>query len=155
MYNLPQINSNITKTQLSLIAESTIGDIIGNGNCIDALDTFVKMEYLLKEIKSNKDFIELIRDEILKHGKSLTTATGVKVELAEVGTTYDFDNCNDPEYNELVHMRDYYEDELRKRKDFLKSLPKSIEVLTKDGEIVQVHPPIKSSKSSFKTTLSK
>jgi hypothetical protein len=155
MYNLPQINSNITKTQLSLIAETTIGDIIGNGNCIDALDTFVKMEYLIKEIRGNKEFIELVRDEISKHGKSMTTTTGVKIELAEVGTTYDFDDCNDPEYNELVSLRDYYEDELRKRKDYLKSLPKPMEILTKEGEVIQVHPPIKTSKSSFKTTLSK
>lgn len=155
MFNIPQINSNITKTQLSLIAETTIGDIIGNNNCIDALDTFVKMEYLIKEIRGNKEFIELVRDEISKHGKSMTTATGVKVELAEVGTTYDFDNCNDPEYMELVSLRDYYEDELRKRKDYLKSLPKSIEILTKDGEVITINPPIKASKSSFKTTLSK
>lgn len=155
MYNLPQINSNITKSELSLIAQVTISDLIVNSNSLEALDTLVKMEYLIKQIKSNDDFIQDVRNEIEKHGKSLTTATGVKVELAEVGTIYDFQNCNDPEYNELVNMVEYYEEELRKRKEYLKSLPKSMEILTKDGEVITIHPPVKTSKSSFKTTLSK
>jgi hypothetical protein len=45
---------------------------------------------------------------------------------------------------------------VKARKEFLKTVPLSgLEILTKDGELVTVYPPAKSSKSSFKVSLPK
>lgn len=107
-------------------------------------------------IPEDKEFTSMVRDEVAKHGKAAITARGVKIELAEVGSTYDFSQCNDPELARLEEIVKQAADRLKERKEFLKTVPgKGIEVLADGGELVTVYPPGKSSKSSYKVTLPK
>lgn len=153
---LPSITNNQTKTDLNIISEAFINDISENGNSINAVEIISKMEYLIKQIKSSNEFIDLIRNEVEKYGKALTTPTGVKIELSEVGTKYDFTQCNDDILCELEYQLSFYEAKVKERKEFLKTIAKEgIDIISEGGEVKRIFPPSKSSTSSFKTTISK
>lgn len=156
MYNLPAINSNITKGDLNIIAESTINELINNSNVTEAIDVIAKMEYLIKEIRSNKDFIDFVRGYVSLNGKEVELNTGTKIELAEVGTKYHYENCNDLMLEELNKQKSIIEETIKERQMFLRSLPlEGLDIVTIHGELVRVYPPSKTSTSSFKVTLKK
>lgn len=153
---LPSISNDLSKSQIKVIADLCVSDLTENGNIINAIEMMAKMELLIKEIKANKDFSEHALTEIAKFGKALTTSAGTKIELAEVGTKYNFDNCNDEILTNLISEQEKIESLIKERKDFLKTIPSAgIDIVTLHGELVKIYPPYKTSTSSFKTTISK
>jgi hypothetical protein len=127
-----------------------------------ALDKQINGDKAAK-IEEDKEFIELLRDEISKQGNGgdkaeFKTTRGVKFTLAEVGTAYDFSNCNDPELIELEAKAKEANEALKQRKEFLKTVhpvkgEKKVDEET--GEEYFIWPPSKTSKSSFKVSLPK
>jgi hypothetical protein len=156
-YSLPVISAGYTKTQLKIAADSVVSDIIENGNALPAAEALSAMESFVKEVKGNKQYIDFVRDEIAKHGKAANTASGTKLELAEVGTKYDFSRCEDPKIIELENKINLLDSELADRKDFLKTVPLSGLLVTDEetGETYKVYPPAKTSTSSYKVTIAK
>ena len=153
---LPIISNELTKTQVKVIADQCVFDLTENGNIMQAIETMAKMELLIKEIKASKIFSEYALNELSKYGKGVTTQSGTKIELAEVGTKYNFENCNDEILNTLNDKLEAIEILIKERKDFLKTLPSAgMDIITTDGEVVKIYPPYKTSTSSFKTTISK
>jgi len=154
---LPTITSDLTKSQIKNISHQFIEAISENGRIIETAELIAKMEAFIKEIRSSKDFIEMVRDEVTKEGsKAKVTVTGVKIELAETGVKYDFSQCNDYDLNCLLEESERLEVQIKERKEFLKLLPKAgVDVVTNFGEVIRIYPPSKSSTSNFKTTISK
>lgn len=156
MYQLPQVSNDLTKSQIKIIAETTINSILETGNVIEVADTFSKVELFIKEIKSSPEYIDFLRDEISKHGKMVTTSSGTRLELAEVGTKYDYSMCGDPILKELMDKLAEIETAVKERQTMLKTIPASgMEILSNDGELCKVYPPSKSSTSSVKATIAK
>ena len=154
---LPTITSDLTKSQIKNISQQFIDAISDNGRIIETAELIAKMEAFIKEIRSSKDFIEMVRNEVTKEGsKAKVTVTGVKIELAETGVKYDFSQCNDYDLNCLLEESERLEVQIKERKEFLKLLPKAgVDVVTNFGEVIRIYPPSKSSTSNFKTTISK
>ena len=154
---LPTITSDLTKSQIRNISQQFIEAISENGRIIETAELIAKMEAFIKEIRSSKDFIDMVRDEVTKEGsKAKVTVTGVKIELAETGVKYDFSQCNDYDLNCLLEESERLEVQIKERKEFLKLLPKAgVDVVTNFGEVLRIYPPSKSSTSNFKTTISK
>ena len=72
----------------------------------------------------DKEFIEYLREEISKQGNGgdkaeVKTERGVKFALAEVGTAYDFSQCNDLVLDELEAKAREAADAVKVRKEFL------------------------------------
>ena len=156
MMNLPAITSEFTKAQIKIVAKHFIEEVLDSGRIIESADLLAKMELLIKEMRQDSDFIDSVRTEITKYGKNYTTATGTKIELAEVGTKYDFTQCGDKELIRLEAINDELEIKISDRKAFLKTIPiGGIEVVDADGEVCTYYQPIKTSTSSIKTTISK
>jgi hypothetical protein len=108
------------------------------------------------KIPEDKELIEMIREEVTKYGKTFTTPRGVKFELAETGTAYDFSQCNDSELLALEQQAQEATEKVKARKEFLKTVPsKGLEIHDGDGELYTVYPPSKSSKSSYKVSFPK
>lgn len=110
------------------------------------------------KIPEDAEFIGAVRDELSKYEKGKhTTSRGVRFELAETGTNYDFSVCNDPILAQFEEKKTDIEEAIKERKEFLKTVPK--EGLTivdpKTGDVTTVYQPIKKSKSSYKITLAK
>jgi hypothetical protein len=153
---VPQITSELTKTQIKIVADNVVSNIMENGNVIEVADTISKMELFLKELKSNTSYIGILYDEVSKYGKSYTTASGTKLELAEVGVKYNYKICQDAIWNELQNSLESIQALIKNRETFLKAVPNhGLDIINEDGEVLKIYPPNKSSTSSVKCTIQK
>ena len=154
---LPIITNELSKTQIKVISDQTAKDIIDNGqDVIKIADTIAKIELFIKELKASPEYLDYLISEVAKYGKGMTTSTGTKLELAEVGTKYDFSKSNDPELKKMEQEFEVLEEKIKCRKDFLKTLSANgIDVMTEEGELITLYPPSKTSKSSVKCTITK
>jgi hypothetical protein len=121
------------------------------------VNKFVKGDSQAK-IPEDSEFIKMVRDELAKYEKGkFTTTRGVRFELAETGTSYDFTGCNDEELNRLEAKANEAKLEVKQRQDFLKTVKVEGLIITdgESGETYTVYPPVKKSKSSYKITLEK
>lgn len=152
---LPVLTSGLTKTQIKVIAQSSVNELMSNGRILEAAEALTVMENFIKEVRSSKDFTEYVREEVGKNGKDITNPSGAKIELAETGTKYDYSGCNDSALIEVESNLVEIETLISDRKAWLKTIPaEGMEVVIGD-EIVRVYPPTKTSTSSYKITLSK
>jgi hypothetical protein len=82
------------------------------------------------------------------------TRHGATIEVRELGTKYNFDNCNDPILERLATNRKFAADAEKDRQALLKTLRGKTEMLdTETGEIINALPPIKTSKTGIVITL--
>jgi hypothetical protein len=156
MQLLPIITSEITKAELKNSVLDTVEQLKETGGALQLTDLLSKIDFYIKELKANKEYLEIARDEISKYGKDITLPSGTKIELAEVGIKYDFSQCNDPILVDLERDLTKLEFEVEQRKKWLKTVPgEGIELHIGEGLLNKVYPPSKSSTSSIKTTLAK
>jgi hypothetical protein len=153
---LPIIYAGMSKTDISIAAKSAVDNLLENGNTLQIAEQIAALETFLKEVKADDRYAKAVRDEVEKYGKVYTAGSGAKIEVAEVGTKYDFSQCNDPILYQFEQRLQGAEEAVKQRKEFLKTVPLSgMDIITEDGEPVKVYPPSKSSKSSFKIELKK
>jgi len=152
---LPIITKDLTKGQIKTMAQESFQALTEIGRILEAADMLAKMELFIKELKSNPEYIDYLRYEVAKYG-SATTLNGTRIELAEVGTKYDYTFCEDEIHNELIIRRTALDEEIKEREAFLKTLPAAgIEVINEDGVVSRIYPPSKHSTSSVKCTIQK
>lgn len=151
---LPEINEQISKANIQYLATKVVDNVCLTGNIIQLAENLAKMDLLIKEIKDNPNYKDYILNEVSKYGNSHVTASGTKLEVAEVGTKYDYTKSNDPELKELEEQKAIIDFKIKERQTFLKSLKQPMEVLFSD-ELVTLYPPAKTSTTSIKTTISK
>ena len=155
---LMPLGNELTKSQIKLIADQSVRNLLDFGNPIEVAEIISKMELFIKEVKANPQYVDFVRDEVIKFGREgVKTSSGTKIECAEVGTKYNFDNCGDVKWQLLKHQVDSASASLKQREDFLKSIPQGgVDVLDDlSGEVYHIDPPIKTSTSSYKVTISK
>jgi hypothetical protein len=129
----------------------------GNG-LFEYVETINFMAALKDCVSKDAEFIDHLRTQIKYNGdkNDFKTSRGVKFEIAETGTTYDYSQCNDDILFNLERQLDALKVEVAERQKFLKAIPaKGLEVMQEGGEVITLYPPSKSSKSSFKVTLPK
>jgi len=130
---------------------------LDNGN-VNPLDMAVKVKWIEEFVKQAK---EAIRGEVLnsvgKYTKGEEIARyGVVIEPMEAGTRYDYSGCGDVVWDSLQIRAKEHEKLIKEREAFLKSLKESLTVADEStGEIYTIHPPKKTSTSTFKVTLPK
>jgi hypothetical protein len=156
MYQLPTLTNGISKSQLKIMADMSLKEIFDNGRAIEAAEALSVMENFIKELRANKQFSDYVRDEIAKNGKQIETQSA-KLELAETGIKYDYDNCNDDIYNKLSEQIESFKGLLKDRETFLKTVPLSgLSIINEQtGEVITIYPPSKQSTSTYKITLKK
>ena len=92
-----------TKEQIKLFTAMVI-DELDSGN-IDGLKLAVNltaMEKTIKDIKDNAKYKSIIRAEAEKESAKVFDKFNAKIELAEVGTKYDYSNTNDSELFDFI-----------------------------------------------------
>ena len=154
---LPIIRSGMSKTDLSIAAKTAVDNLMERGNVLEIAEQVSCMEHFLKEVKADPRYTRYVREEVEKYGKEFKTSSGAKIELAEVGTKYDFSQCGDVVLQRWENSLSELEEKIKARKDLLKSVPSEglTQVDMETGETFTVYPPSKSSTSSVKITLSK
>lgn len=109
-----------------------------------------------EEQEGDKELKQMVRDEIVKYGKGFETKRGVKFDLSETGTKYDYSKCGDPVIIELGVVLESAKIKIKERQEFLQTVPvEGLDILTEGGEVSKIYPPSKSSTSSYKITLPK
>ena len=111
------------------------------------------MEDIIKQLNDNTIYKKSLVDAAEKYGQKSFQFMNSKIEIKEVGTKYDFSQCADPVYQQFEQMADSAKDSLKKRGDFLKTVPIEGLELKIDDEVVTVYPPSKSSTTSIAVTL--
>lgn len=111
-------------------------------------------EDLIKQITSDERYRELCLEEAGKYGKKFEHHNA-KFEIKEVGTKYDFSNCNDAKLCMLEQRAEAASKELKERQDWLKKMPQDGVIVTDEltGETEKVFPPAKTSTTSIAVSL--
>jgi len=151
---IPAINEKISKQDIKKLANDVVDNVCITGDIVNLAENLAKMDLLIKEIKDNSNYKDYILNEVSKYGKSHITASGTKIELAEVGVKYDYSLTGDVELKELEEQKAVIEFKIKERQTFLKALKHPMEVLFGD-ELITLHPAFKTSTTSIKTTISK
>jgi len=151
---IPAINEKISKQDIKKLANDVVDNVCITGDIVNLAENLAKMDLLIKEIKDNSNYKDYILNEVSKYGKSHVTASGTKLEVAEVGTKYDYSLTGDVELKELEEQKAVIEFKIKERQTFLKALKHPMEVLFGD-ELITLHPAFKTSTTSIKTTISK
>lgn len=141
---------NADKQRIKNIANNVAIQIQdGNYDGIDALIFIKKGSELFKELDAK------VRP--LVEGRPIGVdfqRFGVKITEGMTGVKYDFDACEDLEYQQLNEIFEAAKDALEERKNFLKSVTKPLELVNTDtGETYTINPPVKSGKMGFTLTI--
>ncbi len=151
---LPKITEKISKQDIKTLANKVVDNVCVKGNIIELAENLAKMDLLIKEIKDNDNYKDYILNEVSKYGKSHTTASGTKLEVAEVGTKYDYSQTGDIVLVDLELQKAIIDNKIKERQAFLKTIKQPMEVLFSD-ELITLYPAGKTSTTCIKTTISK
>ena len=155
---LPVLTSGLTKTQIKVIAQTTVNEILDGGkDIVQISEMLTKVQLLIKEMKDSSEFNDALIYEVTKFGKGYVTPGGTKMEVGEFGTKYDFSQCCDTMFDSLEQQQKSIDEAVKERKEFLRIVPsEGMQLLdAASGEIITIYPPSKSSSTSVKFTIQK
>lgn len=120
---------------------------------VNPLDLRIQMAGLEKAIEMIKDNIKSeALTEFNKHGKS-ATLNGFRIDTAELGTKYNYAGCGDTVWSRYNSEVEDAVERRSNREKMLKTLTEPITVADDfTGEIITIHPPVKSSTTGLKFT---
>ena len=153
-FNLPVVNSGMTKTQISIAAKLIVENVLETGNVLEVVEQIAALEAFIKQIKGSNEFKSYALDEIAKYGKGFTSPSGAKIAPMEKGN-FTFDFCGDPELAELLKQQAEIENKITARETLLKALPVEGMEYRNGDELIQIYPPFKTSTSTYSVTLAK
>lgn len=149
---LPSIKEGLSKKDISDLAEQSVNNVLDQGNVFQVAEALAAMEEFVKNIRKDERFVEFLRDELTKHRGRLTTNSGARIEICEAGVSYDYSSNGewrelDQQIKLLTEQRKAVEENLRKLS------PGRMAVDPETGEVLEG--PVKTSKSTYRITLSK
>jgi len=150
---LPAIREGLTKTQISKLAQQSVENVLEDNTYIfQVAEAIAAMEEFARQVRKDERFVELLRDEIIKHNGKAATPSGAKLEICEAGVSYDYSQDTswrslDQEIQELIEKRKALEEKLRR------IAPGKVWVDNETGEVFEG--PLKVSKSTYRITLGK
>jgi paraquat-inducible protein B len=145
----------VTKANITAQAETAVAHIIEGQDAFSIAETMSAVEEFISIVRKDKRLVEYVRTELEKEKGKKQTANGTKIECAEVGTKYDYSQCNHPMLTEMTAEVERLNAAIKELQEFLKRVPPAGMEVGINDELVKVYPPSKSSTSSYKVTLAK
>ena len=144
-----------TKTERQSFVENVIDKIVAEE--VDMLKIHKQLkslEDISSQLQDNKTYKEYLLNAAEKHGKKFQYQNAEFI-IKEVGTKYDYSNCNDLELNDLMRQMDVLKAKIDKKQETLKHLPLSGMLTTdeKTGDTYKIYPPSKKSTTAVSVTL--
>jgi len=151
------VQGDYSKTSIAKLSTLLVDQVLEMGNPLELAEQIAASENLIKAIKEDKRFSDYVHEQLDQYKGKFNTESGTKIESAEVGTKYDFSVCKDFVLEEMSNELLLLEEQIKKRREFLKTTPSTGLIITdeKTGETMTVYPPVKTSTSSYKVTLAK
>jgi hypothetical protein len=139
--------TGFSKEKNTIMAEKIVNDVL-NG-ILNPLDVHIFTKSIENTIKMIQTALSVeVLDEAYKHGEKTFVYRGCECNIRELGVKYDFANCNDAVYNDLIAKMEVLKAEVKARETFLKAIKQPTEV---NG--VMINPPIKSSTTGVAVTI--
>lgn len=143
----------LTKTNVQTFANQIVFEYkTGNKNPFDYLG---ELEFISQAIdKAKSEIRELLIDELHLYENKTKTKNGIQFKLKEAGTKYDFTSTEKWKSmnDEIEQMKSHIKD----LESHLKSIKtKQTMVDESTGELIELFPPIKSSKTTIEITIPK
>lgn len=146
----------INKSDQNDLANRLINPVLDGD--INPVEATVKAKSLIEVLTKfvNDDRVkDCTLSEIKKNGKE-TSWNGARLTIKEVGVKYDYSDCNDPVYMDLLKQKGVIDKQLKERESFLKSLSNRTTIVDDEtGEVATVIPPVKMSSQGYTITFSK
>lgn len=145
-----------SKEQIVHFAAKTVNEV--RSGTISALDLKIYLKSIEKIIEIvDKETREEQLEEARKYGAKSFEHFGAKIEISEVGTKYDYANCNDSFWNECDRQMKELAEKKKNRESFLKTIQKPMQICDEEtgGETIEINPAIKTSTTSLKITINK
>jgi len=145
---LQSLNKEAIVSQ-SLLVRDNIND--GYLDALEVLISAKKMQELGKQLEEisrpiAEDKTRLQKGEVYK-------TQSVEVVEKTIGSRTDYSNCNDEIWEKLQQDLSDLKEEIKQREAFLNALITQTTIVTNDGEIVTLNPPIKSGRIGLSLTI--
>lgn len=143
------------KEQRAAFARQVVSAVIeGEANPLNVHLQIKAMEDIIATIKESIDYKDAVLEYANPYGKSFEYMNA-KIEIREVGTKYNYDQCNDTHLITLKSNESDIKKKLKAREEFLRCAPSEGTLITDEetGETIKVYPPSKSSTTSVVITL--
>jgi hypothetical protein len=145
---LQSLNKEAIVSQ-SLLVRDNIND--GYLDALEVLISAKKMQELGKQLEEvsrpiAEDKTRLQKGEVYK-------TQSVEVVEKTIGSRTDYSNCNDEIWEKLQQDLSDLKEAIKQREAFLNALITQTTIVTNDGEIVTLNPPIKSGRIGLSLTI--
>lgn len=137
-----------TKDQVKAFTAKAKASILeGNEDPVKIAIQLAGLEKVLKELRGDDKIRETICEELMKYERGTTEVNGAKVEIAEVGVRYDYQD--DHVLQELAQKKLSIDNAIKERQEMIKGLKAS--VYDQDG--IEIKPAVRRSTTSYKVTI--
>jgi hypothetical protein len=140
------------KTEIAMYSRKLKSEILAsNDDPLEILKQLKIVESVIADILKDTDIERHFLAEAYKYVEKTFDHKGVKFTIGEVGVKYDFSECGDPGYFDLVKQSEEIKEKLKAREEFLKTIPD--EGTVDPGTGVFINKATKSSKSKVTVRL--
>ena len=151
-------NGSLSKETMQRQSSALIQPIIDGE--IDPLRAVAKIRFLSDMLAATlKDdrVKNVILNEIDKNGGKEVTAFGVKFAQKEMGVSYDYTVCQDPEYNRLATEMETLKAKMKEREKYLMGIPaEGIPMVDQEtGDCYKVIRPLRRASLGYSVTFKK
>ena len=148
--SLPAL-SRITKEELKSQVSSYINQVLdGHYDALDVLIMSKKIQQLGEELESK---VRPIAEDKSTIGRGVYSRFSTDVTEKVVGAKTDYTYCGDPEWESMQQTLSDLKLAIKQRESFLSGISDPTTIVTKDGEIVTINPPVKSGRLGLSITL--
>lgn len=122
---------------------------------LEAKATLVRLKFAEAVIKESIEAVmPFAISAVEKHGREGTEILGAELKVKEAGSKYDYSGCNDKVWNDLKAQEEAITEQRKAREKFLQAIQGTQTLVDEStGEVYQVHPAKKSSKTIVETRL--
>ena len=151
-------NGSLSKETMQMQSSALIQPIIDGE--IDPLRAVAKIRFLsdmLAAALKDDRVKNVILNEIDKNGGKEVTAFGVKFTQKEMGVSYDFSVCQDPEYNRLAGEMETLKTKMKEREKYLMGIPaEGIPMVDQEtGDCYKIIRPLRRASLGYSVTFKK
>lgn len=146
------INLNPTNKEEAKALTARLTEAVQTGE-VNPLELYVKLKAMQDAIEGT---MKNIRDNVMreadKYGERTFQAYTAEVQKTETGVRYDYEACNDEQWQSYRDAEQKFAEARKEREKFLQGLKEPTNIVTADGEVITIMPPVKSSTSFIKVT---
>lgn len=152
------LDSNLSKETMQIQSNALIQSIVEGE--IDPLQAVAKIRFLsdaLNTALKDDRVKDAVLSEIDKNGGKEATAFGVKFTQKEMGVSYDYTVCGDPEYDRLAAEMEDLKARMKDREKFLMGIPaEGLPMVDQEtGDCYKIIRPLRRASLNYSVTFKK